>query len=123
MGLAHLLLSAAEALGVRSQRGQWWLPRLGGVGRLVTIIVIVINITLHVRLQPAPAGERDEIAAVGFDVDRHGPYRGQRMQRGAHTIDGPIQYEPQVVRRQRLAAAGKRDEDAVGIGERHDVAW
>lgn len=26
MGLAHQLQPAAERLGVRSQRGQWWLP-------------------------------------------------------------------------------------------------
>jgi hypothetical protein len=26
MGLAHLLRPAADALGVRTRRGQWWLP-------------------------------------------------------------------------------------------------
>ena len=91
-----------------------------GLGVAVGLVTIIVNITLQVRPQPAPAGKRDEILAFGINTDRHRPYRGQRMQRGAHAVDGPIQYEPQVIGRQRLPAAGKRDEDAVGIGQRHN---
>jgi hypothetical protein len=42
-----------------------------GVVRLVAIIVIIVDITFHVRPQPAPAGKRDEILTVGINTDRH----------------------------------------------------
>jgi hypothetical protein len=66
---------------------------LGGVVRLVAIIVI-INIALRVRPQPALAGKRDEILAFGINTDRHRPYRRQRMQRSANAVERPIKYEP-----------------------------
>jgi hypothetical protein len=93
---------------------------LDGVVRLVAIIVIIVDITFHVRPQPAPAGKRDEILTVGINTDRHRPYRGQRMQRGARAVDSPIEPKRQIARLECAAGAGQLGKDAVGIGECHD---